>query len=331
MDRFGVVDVDGLTQVPRAEWDRRIAAVAERQHGVVTHRQLRAIGLAASTIRTRVGRGWLLPMHRGVYALAYRPLQPWGHWLAAVLACGPGAVLSHASAAMAWAIRNSAAGVIDVTAPARTGKRRRVIRVHSAASLRPSSVDIVNGVPVTGVARTLIDLAGAVRESAAEYAIHQAQVKGLLDRPQLLDELAHAPNCAGTAAVRRILSLSPVAEDAVKSSLERRVLRVCKRAGLAAPEVNRWIALDGDGLEVDLCWPAHGLIVEVDSARFHDDERAARNDPNRDRRLVLAGWRVVRVHERDLDERPGEVIRQIRALLLSRPPQIAAAAPRLGT
>ena len=143
--------------------------------------------------------------------------------------------------------------------------------------------------PVTGVARTLIDLAGAVRESAAEYAIHQAQVKGLLDRPQLLDELAHAPNRAGTAAVRRILSLSPVAEDAVKSSLERRMLRLCKRAGLPAPEANRWIALDGGGLEVDLCWPAHGLIVEVDSARFHDDERAARNDPNRDRRLVLAG------------------------------------------
>ena len=324
MDRFGVVEVDGLAQVPRTEWDRGIAAVAERQHGIVTHRQLRAIGLGASTIRARVGRGWLVPMHRGIYALGYRPLESWGHWLAAVLACGPGAALSHAAAAMALAIRKSAAGVIDVTAPARTGKRRHGIRVHSAARLRASSVTVVNGVPVTSVARTLIDLAGVVRQSAAEYAIHQAQVKGLLDRAELLDELDFAGTRAGSAVVRRVLSLSPLEEDDVKSSLERRMLRLCRRAALPTPAVNRWIALGGDGFEVDLCWPAQRLIVEVDSARFHEDERAARNDPNRDRRLMLAGWRVVRVHERDLDARPDEVIRQLRELLFSWAPPVAA-------
>ena len=185
MARIGPVDAAELAKAPRSEWERRIAALAERQHGIVAHRQLRALGLSPATIRSRAARGLLHPLHHGVYALAYRPLRAQAHWLAAVIACGSGAVISHATAAMAWGIRRSLSSSIDVTAPGRGGRRRPGLRVHSAARLRPASVDLIDGVPVTTVARTLIDLAGMVRESAAEYAVHRAQVKGILDRAPL--------------------------------------------------------------------------------------------------------------------------------------------------
>jgi predicted transcriptional regulator of viral defense system len=293
-----------------------LAAVAERQHGVVTVAQLVALGLSPSAVRARVRSGRLRRLHRGVYAVTGVPPGPHLHYMAAVLACGPGAVLSHQSAAALWGIRGSAASVVDVTAPTRGGRGRKGIRVHRGDRLVDAEVTIVDGVPCTTVARTVVDLAGVLAPGALEYAIHRAQSTRRLRRNEIVDVLARSPNRRGTAAVRRVLGLAASGEDQVRSGTERRMLRICARAGLPMPRVNTWIALDaGSGVEVDFTWPEQMLAVEVDSRTYHGTDRALGNDPRRDRRLTLAGWRVARFSYRDVTERADTVAAELRQLL----------------
>lgn len=306
-----------LTQLARGEWDRAIASIAARQHGVITHAQLLAIGISSSGVRARVAAGRFHPLHRGVYAVGYPPLRAHGHWAAAVLACGSKAVLSHASAAALWGIRPSSASLIDVTATGRRGRGRDGIRVHGADALRACERTVVEGVPCTTVARTILDLAGFLAGGPLEYAIHRAQTQRVFNREDVIAALEHSPTRRGTAAVRRILGISGSDEDEVKSPLERRFLRLCRSAKLPAPRVNAWIALaDGGGVEVDFSWPERRLVVEADSRAHHDTDRAFENDPRRDRLLTLAGWRVVRFTHRDLTEHPAAVLSELRRLLI---------------
>jgi predicted transcriptional regulator of viral defense system/very-short-patch-repair endonuclease len=316
MARFGIVDVVEVAKAARSEWDRAIGVLATRQHGVVTHRQLRAIGLSPAAIRARKTRGLLIDLHHGVYAVAYLPFGPHGHWTAAVLACGPGAVLSHAAAAALWKIRASSATRIDVTSPTRAGRGRRGIRVHRAGRLLASHVTEVEGVPCTTVARTILDLAGVLALGPLEYAIHQAQVNEVFNRDEVVEAIAAAPTRRGTAAVRRILGISHHQEDQIKSWLARRLWRLCRAAGLPEPLIDHWVALpDGGGYEVDFCWPDHRLILEADGRAVHDTHRGFENDRLRDRRLRLAGWQVARFTDRDVTERPDEVKAHLNGLI----------------
>jgi hypothetical protein len=240
--------------------------------------------------------------------------------MAAVFSCGPGAVLSHQSAAALWGFRGSAASVVDVTTPTRAGRGREGIRVHRGDRLAPAEVTILEGVPCTTVARTVVDLAGVLAPGALEYAIHRAQTKRMLRRNEIVDVLARAPTRSGTAAVRRVLGLAVIGEDQVRSRTERRMLRICAHAGLPMPRANAWIALEtGDGYEVDFTWPEQMLVVEVDSRTYHGTDRALENDPRRDRRLTLAGWRVARFSYRDVTERADAVAAELRALLELQP------------
>lgn len=316
MARFGFVTAAMVAECPRSEWDRAIASIAVRQHGIVTHAQLVAFGMDSSTIRKRAAAGRLVRMHRGVYAVGHPPLRAHGYWAAAVLACGPRAALSFASAGALQEIRPTSAVLIDVTAPSRAGRRRDGLRIHRATTLIPSDVTVVAGIPCTTVARTICDLAGVLAVSATEYMIHRAQTKRVFDRQAVETIVRRSPSRRGTRALRRILSITDRSEDEVRSGPERKLLRICHAEGLPRPKVDHWIALpDGDGYEVDFCWPEHGLVVEVDSRTFHDTARGFENDRLRDRRLALAGWRAIRFTSRDLDERPREVARQLRALL----------------
>jgi predicted transcriptional regulator of viral defense system len=295
--------------------ERALAEVAARQHGVIGLRQLLAIGLCASAVRGRVAAGRLARLHRGVYAVPGVRLGPHARSSAAVLACGSGAVLSHRSAAALLRFRETAATRIDVTSPRRAGRSREGIVVHRADRLSPSEITVVTGIPCTTVARTVVDLASVLAPEALEYAIHRAQTQRLLQRAEIVRVLARSPTRRGTAVVRRVLSLSNVAEDEVRSVGERRLVRICAREGLPMPRVNAWIALDGDGLEVDFSWPDQRLAVEVDSRAHHTTNRAFENDPRRDRRLMLAGWRVARFTYRDVTERPSAVAAELRSLL----------------
>ena len=155
-----------------------------------------------------------------------------------------------------------------------------------------------------------------MRSSALEYAIHRAQSRRLLKREDVIDVLGRSPRRQGTAVVRRVLGISDLAADRVRSLLEHRFLRICRKAGLPEPRVNAWIALPGgDSLEVDFSWPDHRLAVETDSRKHHDTDRAFENDPRRDRLLMLADWRVARYTYRDVTERPEEVVAQLWSLL----------------
>lgn len=139
--------------------DRRLAAVAARQYGVVTRSQVLAAGIGKTGIKERVRSERLLQLHRGVYALGHRELKREGHWLAAVLACGPGAVLSHVDAAALWNIRPSASALVHVTVPSRAGrKQQKGLRVHRSGRLGTDQVTVHERIPVTTLARTLLDL-----------------------------------------------------------------------------------------------------------------------------------------------------------------------------
>jgi Transcriptional regulator, AbiEi antitoxin/REase_MTES_1575 len=302
-----------------------LARLAERQHGVVSVTQLRELDLSPSAIRDRAAAGRLHRLHRGVYAVGHPLLSSHGRWMAAVLACGPGAVLSHRSAAALWGIRPTARSGIDVTAPARAGRRRAGIDVHDAATLAASDVTRVDAIPCTTVPRTLLDLAAVLDRRALERAYDQAEVLRVLDSAAVEDLLARSPRRHGVAALRAVVqAAAPLA--LTRSELEERFLSICAAAGIPRPRVNAWVPLVGGGVEVDFFWPAHRLIVETDGHRVHGTRHAFERDRRRDRRLLLAGWRVARFTWRQLVRDPDEVVATIRTLLTS--PAVRETHPR---
>jgi very-short-patch-repair endonuclease len=241
--------------------------------------------------------------------------------MAAVLACGRGAVLSHRSAAALWGIRPTARSAIDVTAPGRAGRRRAGIEVHAAATLEASDVTRVDAIPCTTVPRTLLDLASVVDRRALERAYERAELLRVLDAAAVEDLLARSPRRHGLAALRAVVqAAAPLA--LTRSELEERFLSICAAAGILRPHINAWVPLDGAGVEVDFLWPAQRLAVETDGHRVHGTRQAFERDRRRDRRLLLEGWRVVRFTWRQLVSDPGEIAATMRALLA--PPATSA-------
>jgi very-short-patch-repair endonuclease len=248
--------------------------------------------------------------------------------MAATLACGPGAVLSHRSAAAHLGIRHSSAARIDVSSPGRAGRSRDGIVAHGGATLTSADVSVVHAIPCTTVARTILDLSTVLNREALEYVLHRAQSKpSSLDFSELAALLDRFPGRRGTARLRSLLGRPAGLTDAqAKSRMERAFLALCRKAGLPRPRVNPWIPLPipAGGLEVDFSWPDRKLAVETDSASFHGTIRARRNDPARDRALMLAGWQVARYTWWDVTAQPRTVGPEIRALL-----ELPAEAPPL--
>jgi hypothetical protein len=282
--------------------DLAVSGLASEQQGLVTLEQAVERGMTSRMVHVRVRSGFLHPIFRGVFAVGHRPTSDEAWWLAAVLACGDGALLSHRSAAALWEIRGSAAASIDVTAHTRRGYAQRGIAVHRATTIAPIDYDLRRGVPVTSLPRTIVDLATVVSFGALEYAIHRAEAQRKLKPAHLHEILARLPGKKGTAAVRAIIGRPHHDLDALTRSLwERRFLAICRAHKVPEPRVNDWIALEiaSGGLEVDFSWPRHRLVVEVDEDASHHTLRAKRNDPERDRALRTAGWRVARVAEKE--------------------------------
>ena len=174
------LDYRGGSQSRPVALDRGLARLADRQHGVVTRSQLLALGFTARAVHNRVDRGGLQLLHRGVYAAGHRVLTAHGHWLAAVLACGPDAVLSHRSAAALWDLRPTTRPTIDVTAP-RSRHRRPGIDLHHSRCLEPPQRIEHKRIPCTTVARTLVDLAAVLEKTGIERAWQRAEMLDLLD------------------------------------------------------------------------------------------------------------------------------------------------------
>jgi len=297
----------------RVRGERAIAATASSQYGVIARRQLVELGLGVDAVQHRLSKGTLIPIHRGVYAVGHSALTAHGRWLAAVLACGPGALLSHRSAAALWGLHTIAGAVAEVTVPAPRRRSRRGLLVHEADDLRVDDRTRRDGIPVTTVARTLLDLARMPPACDVERAFEEAQRLGLMNARAAGCLLERSRGRRGVRLLAALLAEDRAAVAVTRSALEARFLAVCRGAGLPRPLVNVRIA----GFEVDAVWPAERLVVELDGYAFHRTRMAFERDRARDAALQLAGYRVVRVTYRMLEGEPAAVVRTVRSLLAS--------------
>jgi very-short-patch-repair endonuclease len=251
--------------------------------------QLADAGLGANGVTKRVRAGRLHRVQRGVYAVGHARLTKEGRWLAAVLACGQGAVLSHRSAAALWGIRPQSTGPIEVTVRTSNGRRKRDgLRLHRCRTLTAPSVTVEDGIPVTTPARTIADLRPELQPDHLRAALRRAEILRLDVGPQ-----------------------PEYAPDRAKSDLERKFLRLCRKHGLPKPEVNEWIG----EYQVDFLWREQRLIVEIDSWKYHGIRTAFEDDRERDNDLRLAGYEVARFTDTQLSQEPKKTVGRVRALL----------------
>jgi hypothetical protein len=300
-------------QIAEDPRDGAIADLARRQRGVVGRAQLVALGLGQDAIDWRVSRRRLHRVHRGVYAVGHLALTRNGQFMAAVLACGEGAALSHFSAAVLWGMLQGEGQEIHVTA----AKRRRVkgIVVHEA----PLNGERVRrlGIIVTTPARTLVDLADVVeRRRILERAFDEAEYL-------CLDWRKAAPRHgrSGSGLLSSVLAVHTPGSTRTRSKLEEDFIAFCDRRGIPRPEVNVGI----EGYECDFVWREARLIVETDGGAAHSTSRARERDPIRDADLQIAGWRVIRLTSMRLSHQPEAVEQQLKRLV--RPVPAAPVAP----
>lgn len=241
--------------------------------------------------------------------------------MAAVLACGPGAMLSHRSAAALWGIRDDEHGSIDVTAPNRRGRNPSGIDAHRHGSLSAGDCTSVRGIPCTTVERTVLDLAGVIPVWQLRKALAEAEVLRILKQAALRALLRRSRGRRGVARLRLILDELHPETKRTRSELERLFLRMCSRGGLPQPEVNVPLDVGGRQLKPDFLWRDAGLIVEADSRRYHDTDSAFQHDRRREQRLQLAGWRVSRCTWEQVENEPRRLALLIYGLLAQSNPR----------
>jgi hypothetical protein len=286
----------------RAVWttaiaDRRLAELARHQHGVVARWQIEPFGMSAEMIKSRLGRGSLHLLHLGVYGVGHRGLTPDGRLMAAVLAVGAEAVLSHQSAAQAWGILPKAPIEPEVTRPRRVRGRPGIV-VHRSP-LPGDEVTVLDGIPVTTVPRTLVDLAAVVDRRKLERAWNAAEIGERRDRLSVAQILDRHPGRRGTAALRQLIAGKRPA-DITRNDLEEGFVALVDRFGLPRPRMNAHIALRGKFYEVDCLWERQRVVVELDGREVHGTRTAFESDRERDRVLLAEGYRVTRVTWRQM-------------------------------
>lgn len=293
--------------------DLRIAELAEAQHGVVARRQLEGLGVGKGSLEKRVRSGRLHRLHRGVYAVGHRVLSQEGHWMAAVLFCGHGAVLSHRSAAALWRIRGIRRGPIAVTTPRKARSRGEIQRHFSV--LPADEVTVERGIPVTTVPRTLFDLAATTSADEVEYGLREAEYLRLHDRLSLPHLLDRYPGRRGGPVVRKCLARRAETPGRSRSWLEEKFLPFLRRNRFPAPQLNVSVKAGEKSFEVDCLWPTIRAIVELDGFAGHGTRIAFREDRARDRALRVAGYGVTRIAREQLDDEPEAIAADLRVLL----------------
>jgi hypothetical protein len=294
----------------QAPVDKAITALGVVQHGVFSLAQLQALGLSGNAVRLRKSRSRLHRIHQGVYSLVPRELLTRrGHWMAAVLACGPGAVLSHRNAAALHGLRDTWQRRIEVTVPGRAGRKRAGIHIHYATNLEPPDVTLVDNIPCTSVARTLFDLAEVIDRRPLERVFDQSEILELFDLRAIEDQMARNPTRAGAAIVGQLLQEHYIGSTPTWSELEEAFHALCRRYRVPPAEVNKWLDLkDGEPMiRADFLWRPQRVIVETDGAGFHGTQEAKQRDPRRDQRATVAGWRPIRTTWRQVMRRPEEL------------------------
>lgn len=267
--------------------------------------------MAKHEIQYRITIGRLHPVERCVYSVGHDDLTVEGRWMAAVLACGDGSVLSHRSGADLLGIAPYRGRWIDVTAPRRR-RSRGPLKAHFTR-LDPLDVTVEDNIPVTSVARTLLDLASIVDCRRVERALERAEKLELFDLREIEATCRRSPGHHGLKNLTEALTLH-LPDNRTRSDLERDLLDLCRDHYLQLPEANAIVA----GYEVDALWPDARLIVEVDSWEHHRDRAAFERDRVRDADLGLAGYTVIRITARRLIDQPEQVAALIRRALSSR-------------
>jgi predicted transcriptional regulator of viral defense system len=256
-----------------------VGRLAVAQNGLVTLDQLERLGLTDDAAVKRALRGRLCRIHQAVYSLTPEVMTERGLFMAAVLACGSEAVLSHRSAAYLWGLVDGWEEPIDVTAPNRRGRSPAGVAARDG-SLQPIDKVTLHGIPCTSLARTLLDYAGVVPEWDLRKAVSQAEVLRILDPAAMRSVLRRGRGRRGVARLRFIVETLHPQTRRTRSQLERLFLAMCVRADLPHPEVNVWLEVPGGNpLQADFLWRDAGVIIEADSREFHDNAFGVRVRP----------------------------------------------------
>jgi predicted transcriptional regulator of viral defense system len=307
-------DIPARRLRPR-RWDLDIAALANQQHGLVTLGQLQDLGMDRRTAAARVRAGRLHRIHEGVFLVGYPHLSREAACLAAVLACGEGAVLSHRSAAAHWGFHEDKGRGIHVIAPNRRGRSPSGIVAHRDGCLPPSDITVYRGIPCTTVARTLLDQAAVLPPWELRRAVGEAEVMRLVNHRQLRDQIKRSRGRRGVARLRLLIDEIHPQNKRSRSELERVFLHLCLQVGLPQPEVNVSLQVGGRRFKPDFLWRPQRLILEADSRRFHDTDTAFVDDRRREQQLQLAGWRVSRCTWEQVECEPHVLAETVRRLL----------------
>jgi very-short-patch-repair endonuclease len=268
-----------------------------------------ALGYGAQAIKRRVANGRLHPVWRGVFAVGRPQLSRHGVWLAAVLTCGHGAVLSDGSAGALLEILPRHVGPIDVSVSARVARRGRPgIAVHRRAWLAAEDCFEHRGIPVTRPARTLVDLATCLDQETLERAIGEADKRNLIDPGSLRRELDRFAGRPGVAALRETLDRHTF--TLTDSALERRLLPLVRDVGLRPPQTQQRL----NGFRVDFYWPDLGLVVETDGLRYHRTPAQQAHDRVRDQTHAAAGLTPLRFTRAQVAYDPDHVRRTLAAV-----------------
>jgi predicted transcriptional regulator of viral defense system len=310
------LDFDNPTRHFRPRrWDLDIAEIANHQHGLVTLNQLEKLGMDRRTAAARVRTGRLHRVHQGVFVVGYPRLSQEAVFLAAVLSCGPGAVLSHGSASALWGFWKKSGSEVHVIAPNRRGRDPKGIAAHRDGWLPSSDITAYRGVPCTTVARTLLDLAAVLPPWDLRKAVGEAEVMRLVSHRQLRDQVKRGRGRRGVARFRLLLDEIHPQIKRSRSELERMFLHLCLQAGLPQPEVNVSLQVGERRFKPDFLWRPQRLVLEADSRRFHDTDVAFVADRRREQRLQLAGWRVSRFTWEQVEFEPQVLAQTVRRLL----------------
>ena len=275
------------------------------QHGVVTRSQLLTRGLGTRSIEHRLESGRLYPLWRGIYAVGRPEVGQRGMWMAAVLSCGPGALLSHLSAAALWGIFRDAER-LEVVVPANVSRHRPGITVHRRTGLHTEARSHVDRIPVTNLVATLVDFAACVPGWQLERAINEADRLDLIDPEALRTAVEPLSRRPGIGRLKRLLD----SQTFTDSGLERRFLAIARSANLPDPETQAQV----NGYRVDFYWPHLGLVVEADGLRYHRTTGEQATDRRRDQVHTAAGLTTLRFAESQIRYEPQRVKTTLRSV-----------------
>jgi hypothetical protein len=271
-----------------------------------------AIGIDDSGIRRRVAQGRLHRVHQGVYAVGHPTLTAEARWMAAVIACGQGAVLSHLDAAALWRIYKGTGARVHVTVA--SSRRAAGLWVHRARRLHLDDVTVKKGIPVTTVARTLVDLTDVLGSDRILRAIREAEFLQLLDHQALNAAVKRAHGRKRLTVLKEAIQAHTPGQI-VREELEHRFLELVRAAGLPPPETNVKITARGRTYEIDCLWREQRVAVELDGRAAHARTAAFESDRRKDAALNAIGLRPLRFTWLRVTREPGDVIAELDATL----------------